>query len=218
MGKEAAEIKSEHAETIASWYETYAPEIFARFRRWTRPDIQLAEDLTQITFLKALKNLSSFRNEGKNAARNWLFKIAGNSFKDNKRKDMRTPARYFSELVRKLNVTAGSGREMDIDDIFPNYQIPPTDRAVTSKETTREIVEVLNKLPKGQRSAFFLIDCLDKSYDEAAEMTGVIQGTVRSRLCKARAQLRADPAIQEIAADYGIRVENPQRILRPLDN
>ncbi len=54
----------------------------------------------------------------------------------------------------------------------------------------RDALQALNSLPEEQRSLLLLIGVDDFSYQEAAELFGVPQGTIMSRLSRARANLR----------------------------
>ncbi len=62
----------------------------------------------------------------------------------------------------------------------------------------RELGWALNRLPRDQREALYMIVLQEKSYEDAAEMTGCAIGTLKSRVHRARLQLRSflmgDPA------------------------
>ena len=59
-----------------------------------------------------------------------------------------------------------------------------------SAETARHIQEAIDSLPADQRVTVVLCDVQGLSYDEAAQIMSVELGTVKSRLSRARAQLR----------------------------
>jgi RNA polymerase sigma-70 factor (ECF subfamily) len=56
----------------------------------------------------------------------------------------------------------------------------------------------LDKLPRDQREALFMIVLQEKSYESAAELTGCAIGTLKSRVHRARLQLRAFLTGEEI--------------------
>jgi RNA polymerase sigma-70 factor, ECF subfamily len=71
---------------------------------------------------------------------------------------------------------------------MPEIQVAATheDRAAL-----RELGWALNRLPQDQREALYMIVLQEKSYEDAAEMTGCAIGTLKSRVHRARLQLRA---------------------------
>ena len=56
----------------------------------------------------------------------------------------------------------------------------------------RELNSAVSRLPDDQREALFMIVLQEKSYEAAAELTGCAIGTLKSRVHRARVQLRAD--------------------------
>jgi RNA polymerase sigma-70 factor (ECF subfamily) len=65
------------------------------------------------------------------------------------------------------------------------------DRALGQKETAALVWRALDKLPFDQRAVIVLREIDEMSYDEIADSLGVAVGTVKSRLARAREQLRA---------------------------
>jgi len=126
-----------------------------------------ADDLTQETYLRALRALSGF--EGRASARTWLFGIARRTCADHIRATMRR---------RRLLIRTST---MDTDG----------DRDGADPAATVGATELLARLNPAQREAFVLTQVLGLSYEEAARSLGVPIGTVRSRVARARADLVA---------------------------
>ncbi|MDO5535705.1 MAG: sigma-70 family RNA polymerase sigma factor [Propionibacteriaceae bacterium] len=128
----------------------------------TDPDA--ADDLTQETYLRAMDALASFRGEA--PARSWLLTIA-----------RRTAADRVRYEVARPSVPCAPG------DCGPDAVGDTTERV--------EIAAMLAWLDADRREALVLTQVFGYSYAEAAEITGVAVGTIRSRVARARADLVA---------------------------
>ncbi len=128
-----------------------------------RPD--RADDLVQETLVKAWANFASFQ-EGTNP-RAWMFTILRNQF--------------YSEMRK-------NGREIqDVDGVH-------SARLATHPEQQghldfADFRTALATLPDDQREALILIGASGFSYEEAAAISGVAVGTVKSRVSRARTRL-----------------------------
>ena len=131
-------------------------------------DAQSAEDLTQETFLRALRSLPRFA--GRSSARTWLLSIARRVVVDRHRAASRRP------------VVAGTDDwERTIERSRPAVSAGPEDYTV--------LKSMLEELPAERREALLLTQVAGLSYAEAAEALGCPIGTVRSRVARARSQL-----------------------------
>ena len=144
-------------------------------------DREHADDLTQETYLRALRGLRTFR--GDVPARVWLLSIARRAVVDHFRKQGRTPA-----------VAASLDHDHDVADRIGR---PTPDPA--GEVTLQALV---GHLDPDKRAAFVLTQINGLSYEEAAQSCGVPIGTIRSRVARAREDLlvamRADaPAAGE---------------------
>ncbi|WP_370949596.1 sigma-70 family RNA polymerase sigma factor [Amycolatopsis sp. cg5] len=150
-----------------------------RFLRATQPDvwrfvahlsdIQSADDLTQETYLRALKSLPRF--EGRSMARTWLLSIARRVAADHLRTARRRPR------------------------LVPETGVPMAGRA--RFEDLVVLNDLIKALDPDRQEAFVLTQELGLSYAEAAGVCGCPVGTIRSRVARARADLltaMADPA------------------------
>jgi RNA polymerase sigma-70 factor (ECF subfamily) len=136
-----------------------------------------AADATQDTFLNAFRALRTFTGPSA-ALRGWLMRIAVNTCYDQLR-------------VRQRRPTDSLDRE---DDLSPTEHVvdPSAGPEETSlnAETARLIQQAIDALPTEQRMTVVLCDVQGLSYEEAAQAMSIELGTVKSRLSRARAQLR----------------------------
>ncbi len=108
-------------------------------------------------------------------------------------KDGFTPGTNFSAWVHRIMInhfisSVRSRREFTDMESMPEIQVAATheDRAAL-----RELGWALGRLPQDQREALYMIVLQEKSYEDAAQMTGCAIGTLKSRVHRARLQLRA---------------------------
>ena len=142
-----------------------------------------AEDMAQEVFVKAHKNLAKFRGDSKFST--WLFQIAKN-MSINK---LRSLKRKFKQLWQP----AVQGDDGDVYD--PVAQIPSDERDSEStalgNEASVVVQQAIQKLTPVFRSALILRDIEEMSYEEIAEILGLAQGTVKSRIHRARLELKS---------------------------
>ena len=137
----------------------------------------LAEDIAQDTFLSAWRHIRRFRGGNFSA---WVLRIATNACYDQIRRHQRHPAGSLEAVIG----------EDEAPPEFPDAEELPEDQAIRH-ELARAIVAGLQHVPPDQRSTLILVDIQGRSYDEVAEVLDVPIGTVKSRLSRGRAQLRA---------------------------
>ncbi|HUF52655.1 MAG TPA: sigma-70 family RNA polymerase sigma factor [Dehalococcoidia bacterium] len=136
-----------------------------------------ADDATQEAFISAYRHLDRFRG---GSFRAWLFSIASNACYDEMRRKKARPA--FS-----LDHAAGPD-----DRAFDAPSGEPTMEAhAENTELRRALEAALQQLPEEQRLALVLCDVQGVDYAEIAEMTQTSLGTVKSRISRARARMRA---------------------------
>lgn len=134
-----------------------------------------AEDAAQEVFIKVYRNISSFKEDS--ALSTWIYRITVNTCNDILRKRM----------GEKTVSVYGDGD--DAEPSIPDSSLLP-DEAAMRKETQKEIRRAISMLKEEYRLVITLFDLEGMSYDEIA---GIIQspvGTVKSRLNRARSQLR----------------------------
>ena len=138
-----------------------------------------AEDATQESFIKAFQALNTLRGV---SFRGWLLKIVTNSAYDLMRRAQRHP-------TQALYPEDENGEEVE----SAAWLVDPTSDVqdiVEEHERSSQIYQALDELPEAFRSVLTLIDVNDMDYTEAAEVLGVPLGTVKSRLARARLQMR----------------------------
>ena len=141
-----------------------------------------ASDATQEAFLSAFRGIGSFRGSAE-GFRSWLLRIAVNACHDQLRRRKRRPSQSLEALAEERGEER-AGAQLALDPAAG-----PERRALTS-ETARRIEAGLARLAPDQRLTVILCDVQGLSYEEAAQAMGVELGTVKSRLSRARAQLR----------------------------
>jgi RNA polymerase sigma-70 factor (ECF subfamily) len=142
-----------------------------------------AADATQDALLSAFRGLKTF-NGPASGLRGWLLRIAVNACYDQLRRRQRRPTDSLDAL--------GSNdpeQESSAADRLADPGLSPEQRSLGA-ETARNIQDAIDRLPPDQRLTVVLCDVQGLSYDEAAQAMSVELGTVKSRLSRARAQLR----------------------------
>lgn len=140
-----------------------------------------AADVTQEAFIKAFNALDQFRGEAQFGT--WLYRIVVNATRDHLRRRQTEPLEH-DELDRLagLNVPDAPGhlvgaRQNRVDPVADGLSPP--------------IIEALKALDERFRLAVVLCDLLGFDYAEAARILEVQEGTIKSRIFRARAQLAA---------------------------
>lgn len=133
-------------------------------RNLTRTDAALADDLAQETFLRAYKNIRSFRGEAKFST--WLYRIAYNCFRED--------ARKRKELVGIDETQLES--EPDPQTVDPALR--------------QDLMHALQLLPLHERSAVLLCCQNGLSHDEAARVLDIPLGTVKTNVLRGREKLK----------------------------
>ncbi|SHG81920.1 sigma-70 family RNA polymerase sigma factor [Streptoalloteichus hindustanus] len=131
-------------------------------------DSQLAEDLAQETYVRALGSIGRF--EGRSSARTWLLSIA---------------RRVAADHIRAVRVRP---RQADVPD-WQQAAEQARSGAGTRFEEYVALRELVDALDPERREAFFLTQALGLSYAEAAEVCDCPIGTIRSRVARAREEL-----------------------------
>jgi RNA polymerase sigma-70 factor (ECF subfamily) len=131
-----------------------------------------AEDLTQDVFIRVFRSLSTYTP---GTFEGWLHRITTNLFLDMVRRRQRIRFDALGDdAAERL-----SGRE------------PAPDRLLADRQLDSDVQSALDSLPPDFRAAVVLCDIEGLSYEEIAATLGVKLGTVRSRIHRGRAQLRA---------------------------
>ncbi len=140
-------------------------------------DPDTAADMTQDALIAAYRKLDTYHN---GSFRAWLLRIVSNRCLDELRRVKRHRTDYLDDLTP------------DSDDgaAIPS-PLPTPEQAAQQNELHRLIQDCINALGADQRVTLVLCDVQGLSYQEIAESTQTHIGTVKSRLARARAAMRA---------------------------
>jgi len=145
-------------------------------------DYDEANDCAQDAFLKVYHNLHKFKQ--KSAFSTWLYRIAVNTCKNS----LASSHSRISKRMFRLNGNSSDKDKTDNIDIQDSSMSP--DRLYERSEDEKKIQDALDSLPSEFKVLVILKDIEGRSYDEISEITGIKAGTVKSRLSRARQQLR----------------------------
>ncbi|HMS41012.1 MAG TPA: sigma-70 family RNA polymerase sigma factor [Pyrinomonadaceae bacterium] len=174
-------LKIGEAKAFDTLVTRYSADIYALLYRITE-DAEEAGDLTQETFLNALRAIKNFRGEAD--LKTWLFRIAINE----SRNRFRWWKRRKRETTISLDATIGEG-ETTLGDTFPSNSKTPEENLL-AKEREEKLRHALNDLPAHSREAIVLCDIEGFSYEEIATILQINIGTVKSRIARGREELR----------------------------
>jgi RNA polymerase sigma-70 factor, ECF subfamily len=174
-------LRNGDAEAFDTLITRYSGDIFSLLFRMTE-DSEEARDLTQETFLSALKAIKMFRGEAE--LKTWLFRIAINQFRNRFRWWKR---RKRSETV-SLDKPIGEGTATVGDTIADEGESP--EQAVLRSERRQRLMKAVAALPEIFRETIILCDIEGLGYEETARTLEINIGTVKSRLARGREQLR----------------------------
>ncbi|MHC4423221.1 MAG: sigma-70 family RNA polymerase sigma factor [Planctomycetota bacterium] len=143
-----------------------------------------AAELTQETFVKIIESIDRF--EGRSGFYTWAFRIAVNltlNFCQRRGKI------GYSSLDAEDNEHSPQARTQ-LKDFLSDSSSPNPAVAAQNKELSEIVLETLMKLDDAQRTVVVLRDIEGMNYAEIAKVLGVELGTVKSRLSRARNNLR----------------------------
>ena len=147
-------------------YDAQSPRVFRLAFRMTG-DEDLAKELTQETFVRAFAQLDRFR--GESALSTWLHRVTLSVVSNGMRK------------VKRFRT-----READLEDAAaisaPHIEADP--------DLKEQLHRAIDELPEIYRTTLVMHDVEGYTHDEIAKVLGVAEGTCKSRLSVARAQLR----------------------------
>lgn len=173
-------------EAFASLYDRHAPAIHRFVAR--RLGEHVADDLVAETFLTAFRKRHLYQLDRPDA-RPWLYGIV-----------TRLIGRHRRAEVRMWQALSRSGLEQASDG-----ELGRIDQELTARAAGRILASALAQLSPPDRHVLLLVAWAELSYDEIAVALGIPVGTVRSRLNRARRQVREElsrlepsPTLQEL--------------------
>ena len=164
-------------------FETYGDRIFSLVLRMIGNRAE-AEDLAQEVFVTVFKSIDQFRGDAKLST--WLYRVAVNHCKNRvkylaRRHDRRTGV--LDEVAERTAAAQGG-------EPVASGRIAAPDRALEGAETERLVQAAIAELEEDHRLVIVLRDIEELSYEEIASIAGVPEGTIKSRLHRARLALK----------------------------
>jgi RNA polymerase sigma-70 factor (ECF subfamily) len=161
-------------EMLVVKYQRRVERLVARMVR----DVDIVQDITQETFIRAYRAIPQFR--GESAFYTWLYRIAVNTAK-----------KALLQLKRDPLVTESARLSRDEDDETSRVENELTDgetpdSVLASKQVAQAVNLAVQALSEDLRQAITLREIEGLSYEEIAEMMNCPIGTVRSRIFRAR--------------------------------
>ena len=155
-------------------------------------DAAEVEDVTQETFIKAYRSLSSFR--GDSAFYTWLYRIGINAAKN----FLVAQKRRASTTTNEFDIEAAE----NFEEGSQLRELNTPENELMSKQIAQTVHQALQALPEELRSAITLREIEGLSYEEIASIMSCPTGTVRSRIFRAREAI-ADKlqSVMEIGKD-----------------
>ena len=142
-----------------------------------------AEDLAQDALIRALKALPRFRGDSKLST--WVYTITVNTWKN------RVRAEKSRGFWKTISFGAfGNDKDDDEPEFEPKGDDAPLDTGLEKEGTAAVVQTALLQLDADDRAIVVLREIEERSYGEIGEVLGLAEGTVKSRLFRARAKLR----------------------------
>lgn len=142
-----------------------------------------AEDVAQEVFVTVFKSIDGFRGDSKLST--WLYRVATNHTKNRLKylgRRARGQKQELTELAERDAVESAS--------MATSARIDRPDEAYLGRETENIVQAALAKLEEDHRTLVVLRDVENLSYEEIQRITGLPEGTVKSRLHRARLALK----------------------------
>lgn len=136
-----------------------------------------AMDLTQETFLKAWRSLGAFRGEASFST--WLYRLCSNVCIDHLRREGKR------KVIPLHTEEDGEERTFDVADPAPGPQ-----ERLEAADQRQQVADALQSLEPEYREALTLRVLHDMSYADIADVLQVREGTVKSRIARAREKMR----------------------------
>ena len=152
-------------------FSKYNNKLYASLLAFTKSQ-ELAEDLTQKTFIRVWKKIETFR--GDSSLFTWIYRIAINLAKNE----------FSSKQAKNQGITDNIDDTYDLESSVSS----PESHAIET-ESMQAVMDFIASLPTDLREAISLREFDGKSYEEIAQITGSPIGTVRSRIFRAREEI-----------------------------
>jgi RNA polymerase sigma-70 factor (ECF subfamily) len=165
---------------VEALFREFAPKVYALARRFGF-DADEAEDGVQEVFVKVQRRIATFRGEA--ALSTWLYQVAVNALRDHRRRTLRH--------ARPLPFVTGDDESEPAEQRVAAATPPPAEDAVRA-ERKALLRAALDRLPARCREVLILRELEGWTYRDIARVLDLPQGTVESRLFRARERLAAE--------------------------
>jgi RNA polymerase sigma-70 factor, ECF subfamily len=199
------QLKAGSEEAFAWLVATYHQPVYSLIAR-TLPTEADAADITQEVFVKVYRGISGFHGDA--SLRTWIYRIALHEASNRRR--------WWSRHCRQeITIEAETGESSEgqplcIRDTLVDEQESPFEMAAQS-ELRSHVEAELREVPDPFRTVVILRDIEGLAYEEIAEILGVNMGTVKSRLMRGRANLKA-----RLAPFVEAARKRPTPVIQPL--
>jgi RNA polymerase sigma-70 factor, ECF subfamily len=180
-----AQLKAGSEEAFAWLVATYHQPVYSLIAR-TLPVPADAADITQEVFVKIYRGISGFHGDA--ALRTWIYRIALHEAANQRRWWSRH--RRQEVTIETETGDSSEGQSICIKDTLIDGHESPFDTAAQSEIRLRVEAE-LREVPEPFRTVVVLRDLEGFAYEEIAEILNVNLGTIKSRLMRGRAHLKA---------------------------
>lgn len=171
-------LKNGDREQFVKMVDAYSPSIYRLALRMLEVE-QDAEDVLQITFIKALQHIQEF--EGRSSITTWLYRIAANEALMFLRKKKPT-------VSLDIEPQDADGEVLQPRELADWSKLPET--GLLDEESKRLLNDAVNELPEKLKVVFLLRDIEGLSIKETGETLNLTETTVKTRLLRARLNLR----------------------------
>lgn len=176
-------LKAGEAAAFEEMVRTYQDRVFGLLFRMLGNRHE-AEDLAQEVFLSVHRHIQNYRGEGR--LYTWLYRIAANT--------CRNRIKYLKGRHMNTRVPIEAGAEPSSERsgaIMPlQSHVPGPEATVEANRLEDAVARELGALEEDHRLLIVLRDVEGMSYDDIIRITGLAQGTVKSRLHRARVALK----------------------------
>jgi RNA polymerase sigma-70 factor (ECF subfamily) len=175
-----ARLKKRDEAAFNVFVRAYEQKVFALVLRMLGNRAE-AQDLAQEVFITVFKSIDSFRGDSRLGT--WLYRVAVNHCKNR--------IKYLDRRSTRAHDAIEDKHEGDVaDGGMVGGRPPRPDEQAEGTEMERAVQRALASLEEEHRELIVLRDLEGLSYEEIVQITGLPDGTVKSRLHRARAALR----------------------------
>ncbi|HEX4650699.1 MAG TPA: sigma-70 family RNA polymerase sigma factor [Granulicella sp.] len=192
-----ADLKAGSEEAFGMLIAQYHQPLYSLISR-SLNDPADAADITQEVFIKVFRSIRKFNGDA--SLRTWLYRIALHEASNQRRWWSRHKRQEIGiDAPAESNEADAAGETYSLAATLADRSRSPFDHAVQAELRLR-VEAALRELPEAYRTVVVLREIEDLAYEEIAEILDTNLGTVKSRLTRGRAALRALLAAENLPA------------------